>query len=175
VFWSWDDPQCRVAEEISNFEALWNNQTHGLRVLDFTRISHDLLRQYQLTHRPQFEEKHPSYNIAPVVPGTIPANLTPREYQKEAMRAWLAAGGKGILAMATGAGKTLTALYLACKLLEKPENRPMVIVVVCPFLNLAYQWIREMGRFGIRPVECFDSKAIWESELQTAYQKLAAN
>ena len=174
VFWSWDDPQGRVTEEISNFEALWNNQTHGLRVLDFTRISHDLLRQYQATHRPQLEEPHADYHVAPVAPGTIPPGLIPRDYQKDAMRAWLAAGGKGILAMATGAGKTLTALYLACKLLEKSENRPLVIVVVCPFLNLAYQWIREMAKFGIIPVECFESKAIWESELQTAYQKLAA-
>lgn len=174
VFWSWDDPQGRVAEEINNFEALWNNQTHGLKVLDFTRISHDLLRQYQLTHRPQLEDKHISYQIVPVAPGTIPASIIPREYQKEAMRAWIAVDGKGILAMATGAGKTLTALYLACKLLENPEYRPMVIIVVCPYLNLAYQWIREMGRFGIAPVECFDSRAIWESQLQTAYQKLAA-
>ncbi|HRY51571.1 MAG TPA: DEAD/DEAH box helicase family protein [Candidatus Paceibacterota bacterium] len=177
VFWSWDDPQGRVAEEISNFEALWTNQTPGLRVLDFTRISHDLLRKYQLTQHPQLEERpRRDYRVelAPVAPGTIPASLTPREYQKEAMRAWLAAQGRGILAMATGAGKTLTALYLACKLLEKTENRPMVILVVCPFLNLAYQWIREMGRFGIAPVQCFESRALWEPDLQEAYQKLAA-
>ena len=132
VFWSWDDPQGRVPEEIRNFEALWNNQTHGLHVLDFTRISHDLLRKYQLTHSPQHEERaRQSYRVlAPVAPGTIPPDLVPREFQKEAMRAWLGAGGKGILAMATGSGKTITALYLACKLLEKPENRPLVILVV---------------------------------------------
>jgi hypothetical protein len=88
VFWSWDDPQGRVAEEISNFEALWNNQTHGLKVLDFTRISHDLLRQYQLAYRPHLEEKNQSYKVAPVAPGTIPPSLIPREYQKEAMRAF---------------------------------------------------------------------------------------
>jgi DNA phosphorothioation system restriction enzyme len=177
VFWSWDDPQGRVAEEISNFESLWNNQTHGLRVLDFTRVSHDMLRKYQLEHRPQLEERaHQNYraDLAPVAPGTIPSDVVPRDYQKEAMRAWIAAGGKGILSMATGSGKTLTALYLACKLLEKTENRPMVILVVCPFLNLAYQWVREMGRFGIAPVQCFESKAVWESELQEAYQKLSA-
>ncbi len=181
VFWSWDDPQGRVVEEITNFEALWNNQTPGLRILDFTRISHDLLRKYQLTHLPQLEERpRRDYRVevAPVAPGSILADRLPKqfpaEYQKEAMRAWLAAGGRGILAMATGAGKTLTALYLACKLLEKTENRPMVILVVCPFLNLAYQWIREMGRFGIAPVQCFESKALWEPELQEAYQRLSA-
>ena len=175
VFWSWDDPQQRVAEEIQNFEGLWTNQTHGLRVLDFTRISHDLLRQYQLSRRPQLEERAKNYRVelAPVAPGTIPASIVPRDYQKDAMRAWLKAGGMGIFAMATGAGKTLTALYLACKLLEKPENRPMVILVVCPYLNLAYQWIREMSRFGIAPVECFESRALWEPELQEAYQKLS--
>jgi superfamily II DNA or RNA helicase len=31
-----------------------------------------------------------------------------------------------------------------------------------------------MGRFGIAPVQCFESKAVWESELQEAYQKLSA-
>lgn len=177
VFWSWDDAQGRVAEEISNFEALWSNQTGGLRVLDFSRVSHEMLRKYQLSHRPQLEERTSQdyrVDVAPVAPGSIPADILPRDYQKDAMRAWISAKGKGILAMATGAGKTLTALYLACKLLEKQENRPMVIVVVCPFLNLAYQWIREMGRFGIAPVKCFDSRALWEPELQAAYQKLAA-
>jgi DNA phosphorothioation system restriction enzyme len=176
VFWSWDDSQGRVAEEISNFESLWNNQTRGLRVLEFTRVSRDLLRKYQSSHRPQAEERAHKIRteLAPVAPGTIPASLVPRDYQKDAMRAWITAGGRGILAMATGAGKTLTALYLACKLLEKKENRPMVIVVVCPYLNLAYQWIREMAKFGIAPVQCFASRALWEPELQEAYQKLAA-
>jgi DNA phosphorothioation system restriction enzyme len=176
VFWSWDDPQGRVAEEISNFEALWSNQTAGLRVLDFTRISQELLRKYQLSHRPKsIEEASPTYRVevAPVAPGTIPADVVPREYQREAMRAWIAAGGKGIFAMATGAGKTLTSLYLACRLLEKRENRPMAIVVVCPYLNLARQWVREMGRFGIAPVECYEGRSRWEMELQSSYQKLS--
>ena len=176
VFWSWEDPQGRVDEEITNFEMLWSNRTAGLRVLDFTRISEELLHKYQLSHRPQsIEETSPGYRaeVAPVPPGTIPANVTPRQYQLEAMRAWIAAGGKGILAMATGAGKTLTSLYLACKLLENQDNRPMVIVVVCPYLNLARQWVREMGRFGIAPVECFEGRARWEVELQGSYQRLS--
>lgn len=177
VFWSWDDPQGRVAEEIENFEALWNNQTPGLRVLDFTRISGELLRKYQMRSRPALEERaRLGYRVpvAQITPGTIPPGLEARDYQKEAMRAWLKAGGKGILAMATGAGKTLTALYLACKIAEKPENRPLVIIVVCPFLNLAYQWIRELGKFGIQPVQCFSSKALWQPDVRDLYQRISA-
>lgn len=176
AFWSWDDPQERVAEEHCNFEALWNNQTRGLRVLDFSEISSELLSKYKLSHRPQLEDSVKTLvglQLAPVAPGTIPPEFALRDYQKEAMSAWIKAGGRGILAMATGAGKTLTALYLVCKLLERPTNRPMVIIVVCPYLNLAYQWIREMGKFGILPVQCFESRSLWEREISEAYQKLS--
>jgi DNA phosphorothioation system restriction enzyme len=102
----------------------------------------------------------------------IPPDVELRDYQKDAIRAWLKRDGRGILAMATGAGKTLTALYLACKVAEK--NSPLVIVVVCPFLNLANQWIREMARFGLLPVACFHSRVAWEGPLQEAYQRLAS-
>lgn len=88
------------------------------------------------------------------------------------MRAWLDAGGRGIFAMATGAGKTLTALCLAGKVAE--QNRPLVILVVCPFLNLATQWIREMVRFGLAPIACFSSREQWEKPLQESYQRAAA-
>ncbi len=175
VFWSWDDPQGRVAEETTNFEALWNNQTPGLRVLDFTRVSRDLLKQYRLAEQPEFEDRARSgYKVTPatVPPGTIPSWLVLRDYQKDAISAWLKNKGRGILAMATGAGKTLIALYLACKVAEK--NKPLVVVVVCPYLNLAYQWVREMAKFGISAVPCFESRRIWEPLLQEAYQKIAA-
>ena len=39
VFWSWDDPLGRVAEEIDNFEGLWNDQTPGLKVINFTEVA----------------------------------------------------------------------------------------------------------------------------------------
>jgi len=54
------------------------------------------------------------------------------------------------------------------------RNRPLIILVVCPYLNLAKQWGREMARFGIAAIPCFESRAKWESKLQEAYQKLAA-
>jgi DNA phosphorothioation system restriction enzyme len=95
-----------------------------------------------------------------------------RDYQKDAIREWIKNDGRGILAMATGAGKTLTALCLACKVAE--QNKPLVIVVVCPFLNLATQWIREMAQFGLSPIACFHSREKWERLLQDAYQRVSA-
>ncbi len=72
--------------------------------------------------------------------------------------------------MATGAGKTLTALYLACKVAEK--NRPLSIVVVCPYINLVKQWEREMMRFGIRAVCCYGTQRSWAGELRDGYARL---
>ena len=174
VFWSWDDAQGRVPEEITNFEALWNDRTAGLRVIDFTDASKELLLRYRLDHVPALHDDTVEYWIPPqdVQPGTVPRDLVLRDYQKAAIREWLKRNGRGILAMATGSGKTITALYLACKVAER--NRPLVILVVCPYLNLAKQWGREMARFGIAAIPCFESRAKWESKLQEAYQKLAA-
>lgn len=174
VFWSWDDAQSRVPEELGNFDALWSNRTPGLRVIDFTEISRELLKRYRLNHAPELHDEGTEYWIPPrdVKPGTVPSDLELRDYQKDAIREWLKRNGRGILAMATGSGKTLTALYLACKVAER--NRPLVILVVCPYLNLAKQWGREMARFGIAAVPCFESRAKWESRLQEAYQRLAA-
>jgi DNA phosphorothioation system restriction enzyme len=102
----------------------------------------------------------------------LPADLELREYQKEAIRAWSKAGGRGILAMATGTGKTVTALALACKVAEK--NSPFVLIVVCPFLNLCKQWMREMAAFGLRPLGCYEESDRWRPRFESGYQSLAA-
>jgi hypothetical protein len=52
AFCSWKDTEGRVQEEIDNFEALWNNSTPGLRVMDFSRAGKDLLERYRDPERP---------------------------------------------------------------------------------------------------------------------------
>ena len=99
-----------------------------------------------------------------------PRGFELRPYQVEAIRAWSQAGGKGIFAMATGSGKTPTALTLASKVAEK--NRPLVLIVVCPFINLCRQWIRELAGFGLNAVGCFEGRERWQAELEEGYQRL---
>lgn len=175
VFWSWEDPQGRVTEEIANFEALWSNETPGLEVIDFTAVSRELLERYQLPDPPRVEELPPGeYRVIPrgAPPGTIPPWLELRDYQREGLEKWRQAGGKGILAMATGSGKTLTALYLACRMHEK--IRPLVVIVVCPYLNLAQQWVGEMRKFQLEPIGCFGGRARWEEALDQAFTAVFA-
>lgn len=66
----------------------------------------------------------------------IESRITPYFYQKEAIDAWKKAGMVGMLSMATGTGKTFTALFAIEKLLE--QGKPILIVV--PTTILLNQW-----------------------------------
>ncbi len=57
----------------------------------------------------------------------------PRPYQREALAAWQKAGGRGVVVLPTGAGKTLVA-QLAI------EDRRRSTLVVAPTLDLVRQW-----------------------------------
>ena len=63
------------------------------------------------------------------------------------------------------------ALTLACKVAEK--NRPLMLIVVCPFINLCRQWIREIAAFGLKAIACFEGRNRWQEELEEGYQCLA--
>ncbi|MGD9578190.1 MAG: DNA phosphorothioation system restriction enzyme, partial [Syntrophorhabdus sp.] len=174
AFCSWKDNEGRVQEEIDNFEALWNNTTPGLKVMEFSAAGKALLERYRDPFNPpagmtlvdKVAEPEPEYGFS------LPTSVELREYQKEAIRSWSKADGKGIFAMATGSGKTLTALTLASKVAEK--NRPMVLLVVCPFINLCRQWIKEISAFGLKAVGCFEGRDKWAQDLEEGYQWLSA-
>lgn len=174
TFRSWNDPDGRVISKIDDFEALWENQTRGLRTLEFSEAGRDLLEVFRDPDNPppgislsqiKLNDGGSPERFAP------PLGFKPRDYQAEAIRAWSKAGGKGILAMATGTGKTLTALTLASKLAEK--NNPLVLIVICPFLNLCKQWMREMATFGLRPLPCYEGRDRWLAKFEEGYQRLS--
>lgn len=60
-----------------------------------------------------------------------------RDYQEEAISAWVKNGYHGFYVMATGTGKTWTAIYSAKRLVEK---QPAMIVICAPYKHLVKQW-----------------------------------
>ncbi len=75
-------------------------------------------------------------------------------FQGEAVDAWEQSepSERGILEMATGAGKTLTALVCATRLQQRHPDRPLLMVVSVPSLTLVAQWRTEIAKFGLRAV-----------------------
>lgn len=104
----------------------------------------------------------------------LPPKLLIRDYQREAIRAWSANDGRGIYAMATGTGKTITALTLATKVAERNPDRPFVLIILCPYINLCRQWEGELLKFGVQAVSCYEGRARWETLFDEAFQRLHA-
>jgi superfamily II DNA or RNA helicase len=72
-------------------------------------------------------------------------------HQGRAVDVFLDEGGRGVLAIATGGGKTRTAL-LAASETQRRHAGPMLVVVLVPSRPLMMQWADDVREFGVEPV-----------------------
>jgi superfamily II DNA or RNA helicase len=79
-----------------------------------------------------------------------------REYQKKAITRWEQNGYIGLFEMATGTGKTITALSAAKKLLESDGS--LCLLILIPTLDLASQWENETEKFLFKNIIVANSK-----------------
>jgi DNA phosphorothioation system restriction enzyme len=100
----------------------------------------------------------------------MPASLQLRQYQRQAITNWFANNGRGTLKMATGSGKTITALAVACELYKQINLQ--VLLVVCPYRHLVTQWARECEKFNLQPILAFENVRNWQSQLSTQLYNL---
>jgi DNA phosphorothioation system restriction enzyme len=94
----------------------------------------------------------------------IPDQLEPRDYQEEAVDAWFENYGRGVLHMATGTGKTITALIAATRLAELNSGR-LAVVVAAPYQHLVDQWVSELTNFGASPLRAYKSRKSWTDDV----------
>ncbi|BAY31061.1 helicase domain-containing protein [Nostoc carneum NIES-2107] len=121
---------------------------------------------------PLLRENQGSYQTQKSLPGCpkMPQSLQLRQYQRQAMTSWFANNGRGTLKMATGSGKTITALAIACELYQQINLQ--VLVVVCPYRHLVTQWARECEKFNLQPILAFENVRNWQSQLSTQIYNL---
>lgn len=91
----------------------------------------------------------------------------PRQYQVAAYESWVRNEYKGIFAMATGTGKTITSLN--CVLTEFRRNPEKIyhVLILVPTITLVEQWEKEVGSFNFRDVYTISSKVSWQNEIAT--------
>lgn len=75
----------------------------------------------------------------------------PFAHQGRAVEAWESSDGRGLLAMATGSGKTVTSLICATRL-QDASNNPLLVIVAAPYRPLVEQWRDEVRAFGVSPL-----------------------
>lgn len=105
------------------------------------------------------ESKH----IADKVPH-FPYPSGPREYQQLAFENWRTNTQKGLFAMATGTGKTITSLNCLLEIYKKSGYYKAIILV--PTITLVNQWAIECKKFGFSGIVKVCSKnANWRKEI----------
>lgn len=161
--WRDTDNLDTCTESLAEFELLWENRKHNARVIDLpTAVADNLIRTYsrdsppthddyrqavdESSHDPEAAESRPEFQIPPY----LDLFAGPYSHQGAALAAWEANDRRGILAMATGAGKTITALAAAKRLQEQAGR--LLIVVSVPTRPLVTQWAAECIDFGLRPI-----------------------
>ena len=80
----------------------------------------------------------------------FPYESGPREYQKQAFENWKANNQKGLFAMATGTGKTITSLN--CLLEIYKRNGYYKALILVPTITLVEQWEIECKKFNFSTI-----------------------
>lgn len=92
------------------------------------------------------EEPSPAMCVEP----HFPYESGPRDYQKQAFENWKNNGQKGLFAMATGTGKTITALNCLLEIYNKSGYYKALILV--PTITLVEQWEVECKKFNFNMI-----------------------
>jgi superfamily II DNA or RNA helicase len=169
VFCSWHkgtEPQ-RVNQKINDFQKLWNNKTDKVEIYDCPEAIKQEIFKYK-NNNIISEEHISSYGNHPKTTRKLyqsPEWFNLRDYQKLAIDNWINNDGIGYFNMATGTGKTLTALAAVESLIKYKSNDKLFILIVCPYMHLVEQWSEDLEEFYDDYIKVF-SKTKWEKDLR---------
>jgi len=141
VFRSWGErfESERAISKKSYLNRLFSGGTEHTRVRPLSEVEHEVLKKFRRTSSLEECRNGARRRMPPNLPGGLPR---PYFFQQEAIEAWRHAGRRGILSMATGTGKTLTALYAVGDLVR--SGRPVLFVV--PSRILFDQWLEVLRK-----------------------------
>ena len=137
VYRSWDPSEMKYLEnDYEEFFRYWDGHPIDSDVALKTIGLPDAVRDHLL-------------RIAPKSKSEIRLANTPRlrPYQKAAIDRWFENDCRGVFEMATGTGKTFTAIGCLDRLHKQEGN--LMAVIVCPFDNLERQWQTELAKWGL--------------------------
>ncbi|MFW6026242.1 MAG: DEAD/DEAH box helicase family protein [Candidatus Woesearchaeota archaeon] len=178
VYCSWEGGKDlkRIEDKQKAFDRLWNNKTNRLSIYTFPNAIKEKILEYKkdsivsevefnnygsyeenslLIRETNFKEKYPK----------LPEWLELREYQKKAVELWEKNNFNGLLNMATGTGKTLTALSAIVELWNKLNDK-LTVIIVCPYKHLVDQWREDIVEFNMDPIIAYSDNRGWHKTLK---------
>ena len=166
--WTGDDAGYAIDRLRREFDDLWSGGDDNCYVLPLSDgVARNIVETYKTDRLP--DEDHlramwdKAHGLRPTMSGdevmgpvelVIPEHLEYESgdfaHQGLAVQAWEAADRRGILEMATGAGKTITAMICAARLQDETDG--LIVVVAAPYRPLIEQWCGEIRLFGVDAV-----------------------
>lgn len=151
VIWSWQDDftSNNIDNEQKYFNSLWNDQEDSVVVIDFPEaVEKELLNCYKRSETLEAAiDKYISSHITK-------DKKTLYSYQEEAIKQFCNNGYQHFYEMATGTGKTFTAVKTIQALKKEREERKFVIICV-PQIDLQTQWKSALNEEGFEKVYLF--------------------
>jgi superfamily II DNA or RNA helicase len=168
---SWDFNAANAKWERDLFNRTWNRGRERIPVYNFpAAIKKALFDKFPPRTPDSFgvRERQRRYHKQRIPRLAIPLWLEGGkklyDFQKDAVNRWLDAKGRGVFAMATGTGKTITALVAAIQLSQEyiSQKLPLLILTVVPSADLVRQWEENAQKFGFSPITCHsESSSHW--------------
>ncbi|EEU31838.1 DNA phosphorothioation system restriction enzyme [Fusobacterium vincentii 3_1_36A2] len=182
VFCNWKigDEASRFEKKFEAFKNLWVGNDDGVIIIDFPELSQEIIKKYKRKEQTDFsidQREYLSCSIEKkreeVLEIKIPNEYKLRDYQEEAIEKWVENGYRGIFDMATGTGKTLTALGAIARISENLKGK-LGVIIVCPFQHLVEQWVEDIVKFNIKPIigYSYSPQKNWKNRLKLAVQTL---
>jgi len=165
--WESDHNLLRIDEFKKYYDQIWCGDSDLVKVADISRLKEwiddrfDEISLEELVEFSSFRKNKPETGGIILDPETpfnrikFPYESGPRDYQEEALKKWIENGNRGLFAMATGTGKTLTALNCVLHYYESIGFYRSVIVV--PTSALMLQWMDQVSKFGFDEVYLYNN------------------
>ena len=146
VFKSWEPGQeSYLEEDVTKFESFWNGTRPNVRVIDISNaVKEKLIKIGKDYDNEDFITKKYITNNKK---RNISEKLSLFFYQQKAVDLWKENNYNLLFEMATGTGKTRTAIACIYEVM-KIENK-IIIIISCPQGTLSRQWKNEINNIGL--------------------------
>ena len=163
VFRSWDESEKKfVKSDYDDFYKYWNGNTLKTDIIDLPIA----IKKKLIQLAPPSKDDLAILDKNEIIPG-----IKLRKYQNNAIDSWFENDCCGIFEMATGTGKTFTALSCFKKLLDSKDK--LFTVIACPQSHLVDQWAKDLKKFYDGEILTVPGKTQnWQSKLRAALKNL---
>ena len=179
VFCNWKDETNKQAidDDQKSFDNLWNNNEPHVKIFDIPiAVKNHLL---EISPKSDKEYKETLNKIRQLIKyekeQTDEHVKKLRPYQLDAKNNWIENNYVGIFSMATGTGKTITAL--GCINNFQKTKKRTITVIACPQTHLVDQWKKELAEYNLdisdegkidveREIVCYGENPTWRNEFE---------